>query len=223
MLFSEVLGLPHIKSHLSTTAKLGRIPHAQLFTGSHGSGILPMAIAYAHYVLELHKPQSKTVLSSENAAKKHKIAHPDLHFAFPVATNEKIKKHPVSSNFMEEWWQFLQENPYGSLYDWYQKIGIENKQGQIGVDEAQEIVKSLSLKSYEGGYKIMIVWGADKMNTACSNKLLKLIEEPPSNTLFLLIAEEEDQIIQTILSRCQRLHFPALPESVISEKLIEDQ
>ncbi len=222
MLFSEVLGLPHIKSHLVTTANRGRIPHAQLFTGNHGSGLLPMAIAYAHYVLGIDKPDFQKEISSENKKDKQKIAHPDLHFAFPVAPNEKIKKHPVSANFMAEWWEFLKENPYGSLYDWYQKLGIENKQGQIGVDEAQDIVKSLSLKSYEGGYKVMIVWGADKMNTACSNKLLKLIEEPLSNTLFILIAEEEDQIIQTILSRCQRLHFPNLPEAVISEKLTED-
>ncbi len=99
--------------------------------------------------------------------KMNKLSHPDLHFAFPVANNDKIKKNPVSSNFLEEWRQFVQQEPYGSLYDWYQKLGIENKQGQIGVDEAQDIVKSLSLKSYEGGFKVMIIWMAEKMNDRC--------------------------------------------------------
>src|SRR5690606_40004001 len=98
------------------------------------------------------------------------ISHPDLHVAFPVATNDKIKSHPVSNHFMEEWRQLISQQPYGNLFDWYQLIGIDNKQGQIGVDEAQDIVKSLSLMSYEGGYKIMLIWMAEKMNTAASNR-----------------------------------------------------
>lgn len=220
MLFSEVLGLPHIKNHLITTAGKGRIPHAQLFTGSHGSGLLPMAIAYAQYILCNNSGGENNGSNTSCNSKFKSLSHPDLHFAFPVAANDKIKSHPVSSNFLDSWREFLTEEPYGSLFDWYQKIGIENKQGQIGVDEAQEVVKSLSLKSYEGGYKIMIIWMADKMNTACSNKLLKLIEEPPNKTLFILIAEDEEQIIQTIRSRCQILRFPPLAELVIEEQLI---
>ena len=220
MLFSEVLGLPHIKNHLTTTADKGRIPHAQLFVGNHGSGLLPMAIAYAQYVLCGNTNSENNTGNTACNLKFNHLSHPDLHFAFPVATNDKIKSHPVSNHFMESWRTFLNNNPYGSLFDWYQEIGIENKQGQIGVDEAQEVLKSLSLKSYEGGYKIMLIWMADKMNTACSNKLLKLIEEPPNKTLFILIAEDEEQIIQTIKSRCQILRFPPLSESVIEEKLI---
>lgn len=219
MLFSEVLGLPHIKNHLTTTADRGRIPHAQLFIGNHGRGVLSMAIAYSQYIL---CGNSNSENNSGNQAcnlKFNKLSHPDLHFAFPVATTDKIKSHPVSNNFLDSWREFLNENPYGSLFDWYQKLGIENKQGQIGVDEAMEIVKSLSLKSYEGGYKVMIIWMAEKMNSACSNKLLKLLEEPPNKTLFILIAEDEEQIIQTIKSRCQVLRFPPLSESVIAEKL----
>ncbi|GAB2762557.1 DNA polymerase III subunit delta' [Actinomadura fibrosa] len=179
-----------------------------------------MAIAYAQYVLCKNMGGENNSGNESCNVKMNHLSHPDLHFAFPVANNEKIKKNPVSSNFMEEWRQFVQENPYGSLYDWYQKLGIENKQGQMGVHEAQEIVKSLSLKSYEGGYKVMIIWMAEKMNTACANKLLKLIEEPPNKTLFLLIAEEEESIIQTIRSRCQTLHFPPLNEVVIAEGLV---
>lgn len=221
MLFSEVLGLPHIKNHLTTTADNGRIPHAQLFVGPNGSGTLPMALAYAQYILCSNTGGEN---NSGNAAcnlKMDHLSHPDLHFAFPVAANDKIKSHPVSNHFLEDWRSFLKNNPYANLFDWYQHIGIENKQGQMGVDEAQEIVKSLSLKAYEGGYKVMIIWMAEKMNTACANKLLKLIEEPPKKTVFLLIAEEEENIIQTIRSRCQTLTFPPLNESVIAEALVQ--
>lgn len=220
MLFSEVLGLPHIKNHLITTANRGRVPHAQLFTGNHGSGLLPMAIAYAQYILCNNSGDENQGGNTSCNAKFKNLSHPDLHFAFPVATTDKVKSHPVSGNFLDSWRQFIKEQPYGSLFDWYQKLGIENKQGQMGVDEAQEIMRSLSLKSYEGGYKVMIIWMAEKMNTACSNKLLKLIEEPPDKTLFILITEDEEQIIQTIKSRCQILRFPPLGESVIAESLI---
>ena len=219
MLFSEVLGLPHIKNHLTTTADRGRIPHAQLFTGKTGSGLLPMAIAYAQYILCGNIGGENTSDNVSCNTKFGKLSHPDLHFAFPVATTDLVKKHPVSGNFMNSWREFVNENPYGSLFDWYQKLGIENKQGMMGVDEAQEILKSLSLTSYEGGFKIMLIWMAEKMNTSCSNKLLKLIEEPPDKTLFILIAEDEEQIIQTIRSRCQILHFPPLSEAVIAEEL----
>ena len=145
-----------------------------------------------------------------------------LDFAFPVATNDKVKSHPVSNHFMEEWRQLLKDQPYGNLFDWYRQLGVDNKQGQIGVDEAQDIVKSLSLKAYEGGYKVMLIWMAEKMNTAAANKLLKLIEEPPNKTVFILIAEDEEQIINTIRSRCQVLHFPPLAEAVIKQALIKN-
>lgn len=223
MLFSDIIGLPHIKNHLTTTADRKRIPHAQLFVGKNGSGTLPMAIAYAQYLL-CHNSGGENNSGSQACNMKFgKFSHPDLHFAFPVAINDKVKKHPVSSHFLEEWRAFLHANPYGSLTDWYQRLGIENKQGQIGVDEAQDIVKSLSLKAYEGGFKIMLIWMAEKINTAAANKLLKLIEEPPNNTLFILIAEDEEQIIQTIRSRCQTLHFPPLAESDIASKLMESK
>lgn len=221
MLFDEVLGLPHIKNYLTTTADNRRIPHAQLFTGNNGNGLLPMAIAYAQYILCGNTGGENSGGNQSCNLKFSKLSHPDLHFAFPVATTDQVKKHPVSGNFLNLWRKFISEEPYGSLLDWYQKLGIENKQGQLGVDEAQEIVKSLSLKSYEGGYKVMIIWMAEKMNTACSNKLLKLIEEPPDKTLFILIAEDEEQIIQTIRSRCQILHFPPLSEAVIARELEE--
>ncbi|MDT0689617.1 DNA polymerase III subunit delta' [Salegentibacter sp. F188] len=221
MLFSNIIGLPHIKKHLTTTADRSRIPHAQLFVGKNGSGTLPMAIAYAQYILCQNSQGENTTGNSSCNLKFKNLSHPDLHFAFPVATNDKIKSHPVSSNFLTEWRKFVSSNPFASLLDWYQEIGIEKKQGQIGVDEAQDIVKALSLKSYEGGFKVMLIWMAEKINTAAANKLLKLIEEPPNKTLFILITEDEEQIIQTIRSRCQTLHFPPLAETDIAEALVE--
>lgn len=223
MLFDEIIGLPHIKNHLTTTADRGRIPHAQLFSGSSGSGTLPMAIAYAQYILCRNSNGENSGGNEACNLKFKNFSHPDLHFAFPVAINNKIKKNPVSAHFLEEWRENLLSNPYFSLFEWYQKLGVENKQGQISVNEAQDIVKSLSLKAYEGGFKVMIIWMADKMNTQTANKLLKLIEEPPNKTVFILITEDEEQIIQTIRSRCQRLNFPPLSEADISHALEEKE
>ncbi len=218
MEFSKILGQEHLKNHLIKSTDNGRISHAQLFVGKEGSGTLPMAIAYAQYIL------CSTSNNKEACAlKSSKLIHPDLHFAFPVATNDIVKKHPVSNLFLEDWRNFIHLNPYGNLFEWLQTIGIENKQGLIGVDEAEEIVKALKLKSYEGGYKIMIIWMAEKMNTSAANKLLKLLEEPPEKTVFLLVAENEEQIIATIKSRCQILQFPLLPEEEIVKGLIEKE
>ncbi|MEC7265535.1 MAG: DNA polymerase III subunit delta' [Bacteroidota bacterium] len=221
MLFKNVLGLEHIKNHLVTTAETGRVAHAQLFVGPEGSGVLPMALAYAQYLLCNNTGGENEGNNQACNSKCASLTHPDLHFAFPVSNSDKIKTHAVSDHFLEEWRQFIKEQPYGNLFDWYRYIGIEKKQGQIGVDEAQDVVKKLSLKSYEGGYKVLIIWMAEKMNISAANKLLKLIEEPPNKTVLLLLAEEEEQIINTIRSRCQILHFPPLAEQVIGNALIE--
>jgi DNA polymerase-3 subunit delta' len=223
MLFSTILGQDHIKSHLATSANSGRIPHAQLFIGPEGSGTLPMAIAYAQYILCGNTSGENNTGNAACNLKFEHFQHPDLHFVFPVAANGEVKSHPVSANFLKHWRDFITHTPYASLFDWYKKIDIANKQGQIGVDEASEIVKALSLKAYEGGYKVMIIWMADKMNTATANKLLKLLEEPPQKTVFILIAESEDNILQTIISRCQILHFNALPEKAIATALVDRQ
>ena len=188
MRFLEILGQEHIKNHLLQSANNGRIPHAQLFVGKEGSGTLPMAIAYAQYLLCNNNPNID-------------------------ACNLKCDK-------LTHWRPFINKTPYGSLFNWLQTIGVENKQGSIGVDEAEAIVKSLQLKSFEGGYKVMIIWMAEKMNTAAANKLLKLIEEPPEKTVFILITENEEQIIGTIRSRCQTLNFPVLSESDIVSGLV---
>ncbi|CAM4151504.1 ATP-binding protein [Zobellia roscoffensis] len=221
MLFNDILGLSHIKTHLATSANAGRIPHAQLFVGPEGSGTLPMAIAYAQYVICGNSGGENNGENQSCNLKFGALSHPDMHFAFPVSNSDKVKSHAVSNHYMEEWRKFVKEQPYGNLFDWYRLIGIEKKQGQIGVDEAQDVVKKLVLKSYEGGHKVMLIWMAEKMNTAAANKLLKLIEEPPNKTVFILITEDEEQIIQTIRSRCQVLHFPPLAEEAMANALIE--
>ncbi len=219
MLFSEILGLPHLKNHLTTTVDRRRIPHAQLFVGSHGSGTLPMAIAYAQYILCQNSGGENQENNSPCNKQCHNLAHPDLHFSFPVANNKRITSKAQAVDFMGEWRQFVQQHPYGSLFDWYQELGIENKQGKIGLDDAKNIAQSLSLKAFEGGYKIMIIWHAELMNVRSANYLLKLIEEPPEKTVFILITEDENKILQTIRSRCQKLSFPPLGENDLKKAL----
>ncbi len=220
MLFSQILGQDYLKNHLTKSATSGRIPHAQLFVGPEGSGTLAMAIAYSQYVL-CGNIDGENNTGNESCNLKFKsISHPDLHFIFPTVTTEDVKTKPKSLDFMVDWRQFIAENPYGGLFDWYKILGVQNKQGEIRVDDAQEILKALALKSYEGGYKIVIVWMGEKMNISASNKLLKLLEEPPEKTVFILISENEEDIIQTIRSRCQVLHFNGLSEKIIADGLI---
>ncbi len=221
MHFSEIIGQEHLKNHLIKSADAGRIPHAQLFVGPEGTGTLAMAIAYAQHIL-CKSSDSTNDYDQSCLLKFNSLSHPDLHFVYPTVTTSTVKTKPKSVDYLLEWRDFLKQNPYGSLFDWLNFLEAGNKQGEIRVDDAQEIVKLLSLKSFEGGYKIMIIWMADKMNIAASNKLLKLLEEPTDKTLFILIAENEEDILQTILSRCQILHFNALDENSIAEKLYND-
>lgn len=221
MQFSEILGQDYLKKHLVTSALSGRIPHAQLFVGPEGSGTLAMAIAYAQYVLCNNTGDENAGGNESCNLKFQSLSHPDLHFIYPNVTNEDVKSKPKSADFIMDWREFVLKNPYGGLFDWYKHLGVQNKQGEIRVEDAQDILKSLALKSYEGGYKVMIVWMVEKMNIAASNKLLKLLEEPPEKTLFILISENEEDIIQTIRSRCQVLHFGALPEAVITKVMRE--
>jgi DNA polymerase-3 subunit delta' len=220
MQFSEIFGQEYIKNHLTKSALSGRIPHAQLFIGPEGCGALAMAIAYSQFILCNNSGLENTGGNDSCNLKYKSLSHPDLHFVYPNVSNEDVKTKPKSADFIVDWREFVSQNPYGSLFDWYKHLGVQNKQGEIRVDDAQDILKLLALKSYEGGYKIMIVWMADKMNIAASNKLLKLLEEPTEKTLFLLISENEEAIIQTIRSRCQVLHFGALPEKTIADALI---
>ena len=221
MLFKDILGQDHIKNYLITTANAGRIPHAQLFIGPEGSGTLPIAMAYAQYILCNNSDGENTTGNSACNLKFEHISHPDMHFVYPITSTDEVKGDSVvSTNFLDQWRGFVKENPYGSLFDWYKKLEIPKKQGIISVKESAAINKNLSLKAYEGGYKVMIIWMADKMRTDAANKLLKLLEEPPEKTIFILISESIDDLLQTIISRCQVVDFLALPEQVITDALI---
>lgn len=223
MQFSKILGQTHIKNHLTKSASEGRIPHAQLFVGPEGSGTLATAIAYAQYVICSNFGTENAGSNESCNLKFDHLAHPDLHFIYPTVATEDVKTKPKSIDFIKEWRTFISTNVYGNLFDWYKILDVKNKQGEIRVDDAQEILKTLALKSFEGGYKVMIVWCADKINTAASNKLLKLLEEPTDKTLFILITENEEDVMQTIRSRCQVLHFNGLSEDLISKSLQQNK
>lgn len=216
MLWDKIAGQEEVKQKLKDSVAEGRISHAQLFAGKEGSGALQLAIAYAGEILSQEK--GETALAKVNS-----LQHPDLHFSYPVASTDSVKDKPVSAQFLREWREFIMENPYGNIFDWLQFLGIEKKQGNISVHEAQEIVKTLSLNSYEGGHKIMIIWLPELMNNAAANKLLKIIEEPPQKTVFLLVTEHEDLLLPTITSRCQLVKINRLTDSEISDYLIQNK
>jgi len=219
MQFSDILGQDSIKNYLIKNALSGRISHAQLFIGQEGWGSLAMAIAYAQFILCNNVGAENSGGNESCNLKFSSLAHPDLHFIYPNVTNEDIKKNPKSTDFLGDWRDFVNQNPYGNLIDWYKHLGAQNKQGIIRVEDAEDILKSMLLKSFEGGYKIMIIWMAEKMNHEAANKILKLLEEPPEKTLFILITENEEELLPTIRSRCQITHFARLPDQIISKAL----
>lgn len=217
MFFKDVIGQEEIKQRLIREAQKGRIAHAQLFCGGEGVGKLPMAIAYARYLSCEHPNETDACGTCPSCVKFNKLAHPDLHFVFPVV--KKKNKDTVSDDYLYEWREMLQEMPYFNINIWLEKMEADNQQAQIFVKESDEIIRKLNLKSSQGKYKIMIIWLPEKMNLECSNKLLKLLEEPPLNTIFLLISEEPDALLTTIQSRTQRLNIPGIENLKIIEAL----
>ena len=218
MKFEAVTGQNEIKKHLIQTVKEGRISHAQLFLGQEGSGTLPLAIAYAQYILCTDKKEEDACGACPSCLKMQGLNHPDLHFSYPIHLSKDVRSSDEAAG---EWREMLQEDPYFNRHKWYQKLGAENKQGVIGTEESQKIVKKISFKSFEGGYKILIMWLPELMNTSASNKLLKIIEEPPEKTLFVLVAESQENIIPTIISRTQIVKIPDLKEAEIATFLQE--
>ena len=214
MRFDQIYGHKSQINTLQESIALGRVPHAQLFVGPEGVGILGVAIAFMRSVFCQGSDSSACDL------KFNRFTHADLHFVFPVASNAKVKSKATSTLFLEDWRMFLEKTPAGTLFDWYRQIEVENKQGQIGVLDAEEIIKRMSLKSYEGGWKGVIVWQADKLNTAAANKLLKLVEEPPEKTLLVFISNHEDRVLETLRSRCQLINFLLLSDTEISKALV---
>lgn len=210
MFFSEVIGQHEVKEKLRNSVQSGRIPHAQLFTGPEGSGTLPLAIAYGQYLACTGDKQEDSCGECPACRKFAKLAHPDLHFSFPVNTTRKVSKDPVSDDFISEWREWVLANPYFRSGSWYNYMGLENKQGLINKKEGDAIVHKLSLKSFESDYKIMIIWLPEKMHPSVSNMLLKLVEEPPEKTVFLLVSENPEQLLLTISSRTQPVRLNAI-------------
>ncbi|NTS40848.1 hypothetical protein HRG84_08010 [Flavisolibacter sp. BT320] len=241
MLFNDVIGQQEVKQHLVEMVQHNRISHALLFLGKEGSGALPLALAFANYVSLLPtaeksgeaslfgEPVEVTLPSTPGEAdawmqkqasyqKAAGMVHPDIHYTYPVIT-KKPGSPPLSSDYGAEWREFIRQLPYGNVYDWLQSLGAENKQGNITAQECNDIIRKLNLKSFESGYKILVLWMPEYLGRE-GNKLLKLIEEPPADTLFILVAENEGAILNTILSRCQLVKIPALQPEDIEATLV---
>ena len=218
MQFKQVAGQQAVKQRLINAVKENRVSHAQLFLGPEGSGNLAMAIAYAQYLVCENPIETDSCGSCAACIKMKKLVHPDVTFSYPVATKEKGVK-PKSVDFIEDWRKGVIANPYLNFNDWVESLEIENKQGIISVEESADIMRRLSLKSVESGYRIVIIWQAEKLHVSAANKLLKVIEEPPDKTIFLLVAINLEQMISTITSRTQLIKINKLSDEDILETL----
>ena len=219
MFFRDIIGQEEIKQRLIQNVHENKIAHAQLFCGGEGVGKLPLAIAYARYISCLNPSNEDACGKCPNCIKFNHLAHPDLHFIFPVV-KKKSTKDVVSDDYIAEWRELIAKTPYFNLHTWLEEMGAENQQAQIYVKESNEIIRKLSLKSSQGGYKIIIIWLPEKMNQECSNKLLKLLEEPAEQTVFLLVSEEPDMLLTTIQSRTQRINIKGIEEKDLKEALM---
>ena len=216
MRFCEIIGQDEVKKQLRQAVREGRIAHAQLFTGISGVGKLGLALAYAQYIACPNRTEEDSCGKCPSCLQYQKMQHPDLHFAFPIV---KDSQGDVCDTYVEKFRNLVLESTYFDLEDWYRALGVETKQGMIYDNESSEILRKLSLKSFGDGYKVMVIWQAEKMNPNCANKLLKLLEEPPTKTLFLLVTEHPEQLLSTILSRVQEVRVPRLSEETIASGL----
>lgn len=220
MLFRDIPGLDDIKQTLAQSVQRGQVHHAQLFFGGEGSGSLAMAWAYATYVNCENRQPGDACGVCASCLKMGKLAHPDLHQIFPVAATKKIAKDPLSENFLPDWRVFLKQNPYADLTDWLDHIGTENRQPQISAEESRRIIQRLSLKPYEAEYKVLLLWLPELLNTTSANALLKILEEPPARTLFLLVSQAPDKVLATILSRTQLVRIRAFTDQEVAQALV---
>ena len=221
MQFKDVIGQEAVKKKLILSVKENRVPHAQLFLGPAGNGKMALALAYAQYILCPNRTESDSCGVCPSCQKISKLIHPDLHFVMPTATTKKVKSNPESDLFLEEWREYVQkENGYIDTSTWYNFLDVENKQGVINVRDAAALLRKLSFKAYEGAFKIAIIWMAEKVNEVAANKLLKLLEEPPEKTVFILIAESQDQLLATIKSRTSLVKVPQIALDDLKNALV---
>jgi DNA polymerase-3 subunit delta' len=219
MNFSQIPGQKETIRKLIRSVKEERVSHAQMFAGNEGCGSMALALAYARYISCEDRSDHDSCGKCKSCVKYEKMIHPDLHFVFPVIKGKKATD-PVSDNYIGEWRDFVAKSPFFTLNDWLYSIEVGNAQGMIFASEAAEIIRKLSLKTFESDFKIMIIWLPEKMHQATANKLLKMIEEPPEKTHFQLVSDEPNKVIPTIRSRCQLVRIPAFSDSEVETYLI---
>ncbi|GAB4333367.1 MAG: hypothetical protein OHK0038_09410 [Flammeovirgaceae bacterium] len=226
MKFSEIIGLDETKQMLIQAIRQGHIAHAQLFIGNEGSANLAIALAYATYLNCTQKLDNDSCGECPSCRKYDKLLHPDLNFIFPTNTTKKItKREEALSNgeLLKDWRKFVLENPYRNLTEWAAFIGAENKQCIIPKEESRNIIKALSFKAFEADYKVMIIWQPEWMHDATANAILKILEEPPAKTVFILVANQIEKILATILSRTQKVVVRAFDDKEIAQYLQEKE
>ena len=223
MLFTHVVGQSELKKKLRNSVSNGRVAHAQMLVGPVGAGSLPLALAFAQYLACTDRNESDSCGKCASCVRYAKLEHPDLQLIFPKNKTAKVDhKNFSSKDFLPEWRKAVLNNPYLSLNDWLKELGIDNKQGAINVDDSREVLQNLSYKAYEADYRVVLIWLAEHINAAAANKLLKILEEPPERTVFLLVAESTENMLQTILSRVQMHRLGRLSEKEISASLSSD-
>jgi DNA polymerase-3 subunit delta' len=218
--FSDVIGHNEVKQKLILSSKEQRVSHALLLLGHEGSGNLPLAIAFAQYLICENKADEDSCGKCPSCKKMEKFAHPDVSYSYPVAPKEKISK-PKSVDYIAQWRSALTENPYMSYTEWMESLDLDNKQGLIAAEESADIIQRLSLKSVEAEFKIVIIWLPERMNSASANKLLKILEEPPDNTLFFLVSENYELLLTTIVSRTQLVKVGKISDESMMSVLLE--
>ena len=217
MQFKEIIGQESIKEHLIQTVLENRVSHAQLFLSAEGSGALPLAIAYAQYINCENKTTTDSCGQCSSCRKYERYIHPDLHFSYPFFASKDVK---IAVDVLEEWRNMLLSDPYFDLDIWRSKLNAENKQANINIAECHDIIKKLSYKAFEAETKVLIMWLPEFLDRE-GNALLKIIEEPPANTLFILVAQNQEQILTTILSRTQIVKIPKLEDAAIENYLVD--
>jgi len=218
MQFKDIIGQTSTKQRLVQSVGEDRIPHAQLLVGPQGNGKLALALAFAQFINCPNKKNGDSCGECSSCRKYSKLIHPDLHFTIPVIKTKSIA-NPTSNDYMVKWRQYFAENPYPQYEKWMELIADENKQGAIYVDEAKDLIHKLNQKSYEAEYKVSIIWLPETMNITCANKILKILEEPPEKTIFILISEAEEKLLGTIRSRCQFIRIPKISEDDLQAAL----
>ena len=214
MAFEQVIGQREVQQRLTQMVSEGRLPHAIMLCGPQGCGKKALAIGFAQMLL---------ARTANDEVMLRKLEHPDLHFTYPTIKLPSMGSDhkPVSDDFAKEWHELVMGGPYFTMTEWLEQMGGENQQAIITAGESDELVRKLSLKSSQGGYKISLVWLPERMNTECANKILKLLEEPPSQTVFIMVSEEPDRLLETIRSRVQRIDVKRIADYDVHKALVE--